>query len=314
MDRPRWSVVAWNARLVQPKPNSAIPQTSGSLLVAHQNVKRQLAEPVGTATRPLCNHFSALGFDDGVKLTHQAFMHHVRDVARKIDLPLVACFTSFRSDGVFGSKNYLSTGDTIIRQRDMASVVPFNNPICMLEISAKDLRQWISQSSRHLAQIRPSETPQALISGETPSYFFDQFCGLTYQFDLSQSPDDHRRRVPVFSIEGSPLTDEDRVAVIASTYRAHGGGGFVYIDPHASVWESKIGARDIVAKYLKSIDAFAPSDTPLWTFSPFPNTRVEVDLPESCLNVPQLHGLEIIRLEGTKTQVQLDLRELAPTG
>ncbi len=313
-DRPRWSVIDWHARLVHPKPNSTTPQPSGSLLAAHENVRRQLAEPAGKSTRPLCNHFSALGFDDRVKLALQAFLHHVRDTASRIDLPLIACFTSFRSDGVFGSKNYLNTGDTIIKRRDLASIVPFNNPICMLEISAKNLRQWISQSSRHLTQIQPSESSQPLISGETPSYFFDQFCGLTYQLDLSQCPDDHRRRVPVFSIEGSPLTDEDRIAVVASTYRAYGGGGFIFTDPNTSVWESKFGARDIVAQFLKETDIFAPSDTPLWTFSPLQDSLVTLEFPEERQSIPALKGLAVLHMEGANRQLQLDLRELAPTG
>lgn len=313
-EHPTWSVVSFETQLERPKSDTPNPKLFGYILDAHQRVREKLAKPVGASSRPLSNHFSMIGFDDGIKLVHEALLEHATHITDELGLPTTACYTSFSSDGAFGSKKFLNTEGRIIRERDLSSIVPFNNPICVIGTTTERLRKWISESSIFLNEIAPRQNSQALLSGKSPSYFFDQFSSISYQIDLSQSVNDHRRRIPRLAWNGEELENGQSLAVIASTYRAYGGGGFVYTNPDQTIWESTQGARDIVAKYLENIGTFNPCDAPLWTFAPVPETQLTFELPRSYRVKPAINGLSQVSDDDTTIRYQLDLRELAPTG
>ena len=304
---PKWRVTCARSRLVKTKANTVPVGLPAGVSSAHQEVRHRLAEPIGRSSRPLSNHFSSIGFDDGVKLVHQALLDCVDDALPNLGMPKSACFTSFRSDGVFGSKNFLNTEDLVIRQRDLESVVPFNNPICAIESTALQLRTWIAKSSEFFNSVDPVSASTPLRNKSIPAYFFDQFSDVTYEIDLSKDTARPKERVPQLRLDGRDLDDDEPIAIIATTYRAYGGGGFVFTKQNQTIWESQQGIRDIVAQYLSKIGSFEPDGDPLWTFTSTPGAKVTFALPQPCASTPSLEGLAIVNENDKEQYFELEL-------
>ena len=310
----KWMVTKAKTRLRRVRADKQSPSADDVSMaaIAHQRVRKQLAEPVGKTRRVLTNHLSALGYDDGVKLMHDAI--HWRMKALSLPpLKHIATFSSFRSNSAYGSNNFLETDPRVIRQRDVAGISPFNNPLCVFLRSGAQIRKWMADTSAYFQTLEQGSSDQSLRDISYPAYYFDQFSRFEYAFDLSQPVSNNSARVPKLKLGGKTVRDTDVFAVGAIVYRAHGGGNLFRVDPKDLLWKDDIGLRDLLIEYLRQSQATTPSEAPLWTFSPLERTKAHFDITsETNVAPPRSANVRKMAASTTKTRFEVNLGTLAP--
>ena len=176
---------------------------------------------------------------------------------------------------------------------DMFTIYPFENQLFVVELSGKEVKdyleysydQWIQTMERpgdHVLKIEPRDDPrtgQRRWSFPARSYNFDSAAGLNYTVDVTRP---FGQRVKIASLaSGAAFDPEARYKVAMTSYRASGGGGLLLngagLQPEAS--QARIVGkypeiRNLVYDYVKEngvIEPAAIADPALigsWSFVP----------------------------------------------
>ncbi len=156
----------------------------------------------------------------------------------------------------------------LLRYKDMFTIYPFENTLCTMELSGKEIKDYLEMSydnwlaapedSRTLRIIKREDprNNQAGWSFEYRSYNFDSAGGLIYTVDITAQAGE-RVRIKSFA-DGRPF-DEDASYVAAMTsYRASGGGrllvngaGIPEGDLDGRILNRLPEIRDLVYKFIK---------------------------------------------------------------
>lgn len=156
----------------------------------------------------------------------------------------------------------------LLRYKDMFTIYPFENTLCTMELSGKEIKDYLEMSydnwlaapedSRTLRIIKREDprNNQAGWSFEYRSYNFDSAGGLVYTVDITAQAGE-RVRIKSFA-DGRPF-DEDASYVAAMTsYRASGGGcllvngaGIPEGDLDGRILNRLPEIRDLVYKFIK---------------------------------------------------------------
>ena len=122
---------------------------------------------------------------------------------------------------------------------DMFTIYPFENQLFVVELSGKEVKdyleysydQWIQTMARpgdHVLKIEPRDdlrTGQRRWSFPARSYNFDSAAGINYTVDVTRP---FGQRVKIASLaSGAAFDPEARYTVAMTSYRASGGGGLL---------------------------------------------------------------------------------------
>lgn len=217
-----------------------------------ETVKAFTLAEVGMLEEDLYTRDAYRGMCDYISLLHT------------VQLGATGADVSFAAPLTYNGK--ISAG--LLRYKDMFTIYPFENTLCTMELSGKEIKDYLEMSydnwlaapedSRTLRIIKREDprNNQAGWSFEYRSYNFDSAGGLVYTVDITAQAGE-RVRIKSFA-DGRPF-DEDASYVAAMTsYRASGGGrllvngaGIPEGDLDGRILNRLPEIRDLVYKFIK---------------------------------------------------------------
>lgn len=179
----------------------------------------------------------------------------------------------------------IATGD--IHVGDMFNLYKYENRLCVMRLSGKEIKDWLEYSyDGWIQQMQSSEDhmlrfdPENMYAKEkwqrlsTPCYNFDSAAGLLYKVDLTKRKGE---RVIIDRLaDGRSFAEDSTYNVAVNTYRAEGGGGHVTkgagINPNEMkrriVWRSERDLRYYMMQCISKEKVISPKALNQWEFIP----------------------------------------------
>lgn len=314
-DVPRWAVTGHRAALRGPAAGKAAAtslsrQIACVLAAPHAATLSRLRNPVGRTDHALTSHFAAIGHDDTAILLAQVQIAAVTPALRDTiwaDLPVLASTAPFRAGGHGGPHNYLNIAPGILRLRDCAAMVPFDNRICAVLRTGRQIRSWLDRASRFYQVLVAGVPDQPLLDHTVAPYHFDTLHGIAYRIDL-RVPCGQPGRITDLTIGGRPLSDTMHCVVATSTYRARGGGDMVAATDADLLHTTQDGLLTLLTRTLQVTGRVPPPAPPPWSFVPMPDTSAVFDTgPAARLTPHPVPGLVSLGLADGYARFRLTL-------
>lgn len=284
----RWEIVGHDTRLVPVAETLSREGLEPSREIAelldqtHRKTLAHIRRPIGRSEVPINTFFSRVVPDAAMQLVNAA---QARTVAEALagtdhaDRPILSAASPFKSGGRGGSGDFVNIPPGPLALRHAADLYPYPNRICAIEITGRQLRNWLERSASVFARIEPGRRKQSLLDPRFPSYFYDVFAGIDYQFDLSQparfSPFGNciapkACRLCNLRHAGQPVADDQRFVLATNSYRLGGGGYFDEPARAPLLFESTATASQIIAAYFSENSPLTLQVTPNWGFAAIP--------------------------------------------
>ena len=223
----------------------------------HARTRALITQEVGETHVPIYGAGFAFGFDAGQCIMAAAKRWRALPRIPK-DLPLVVATAPYR---IASAPNGLTLPPGPINRRDLFTLYPFPNAMCVLRTTGAILKEWLEHAARLFKQQR-ADIVGVLIDQSVPSYDFDTLHGLSYQIDPFAAAGD---RIRDLCHDGAPLAADAQVYLATSSYRAHGGGSF----PEAEViWTDTLPITQVLEDYLAAHSPIATNGALGWTLTP----------------------------------------------
>lgn len=281
--RGRWRVLGHRSELRtvppvalgQTAPEDAVLASLGSPALAR--IRRQLDTVVGQAQVRLDTHFALIGRSRALHFVGRAVRDHLAGVlgAAGVDLPVLAAVAATRAGGRGGAANYALIPPGPIRERDLGSIMPFDDRLAATEICGAGVMRWLDHAAAIFRQIGPGAQDAALVDPEVPGFLFDAIEGLSYRIDLSAPPGPGRARDVAW--QGRPLRMTDRFILATSSHRMGGGGGFPLPPARREITLPPTRLRDVLRQAVRLPVGTQEDLCPVWSFCPMPGTSVVLD-------------------------------------
>ena len=201
----------------------------------------QLAKPYHDSTRNYVNKPLTTTSDiwdaESARLEDTPILDLIHVVQLDVTGAQLSAAAAFNTSARFGP------GD--ITRRDMAQIYPYENMLYTIEISGKQLKEYIEQSSKFYTGIVNGEP---VADRSIPGFNFDTIAGVDYEVDL---------RLPIGSrltkleYNGAPVQDSDQFTLAVNSYRAEGGGGYGMLAGTTVKWRSEIPVRTYLERHLE---------------------------------------------------------------
>ncbi|AXI44986.1 bifunctional metallophosphatase/5'-nucleotidase [Sulfitobacter sp. SK012] len=264
-----WTVLSHTSAL---RPNlQQTPQDStiGQIVrPAHNRVRRQLAQKVGTLERAMHSCFALVTPAPTSGLIAAAKMRLMqRELAgtEYSDLPLLCSAAAHASGGRGGPEHFLHLPAGPVLRRHIAGLSPFANQLVAVRANGAKLRAWLEHSARIFAQLSPNAPNQALIDAAVPGFHFDTIFGLEYLIDPTARLG---HRIRDLSHNGRPLRDDQHFALVTNQFRAAGGGSYAPTPDHDVLARSTIPLPEALIARLMDRDIKILPEQPPWQFAP----------------------------------------------
>ncbi len=170
----------------------------------------------------------------------------------------------------------------------MFTLYPYENSLCVLSLSGKEIRDYLEYSYSHWIKtydgkgvLNISERSSERYgtrrwSFDAPSFNFDSAAGIKYTVDVTK-PYGERVKIQSFS-DGTPFDMSKMYKVAMTSYRAAGGGDLLFKGAglsRADLEERTLARypeiREMLYQYIlenKEISASSVSDAGDWKFIP----------------------------------------------
>jgi 2',3'-cyclic-nucleotide 2'-phosphodiesterase/3'-nucleotidase len=224
---------------------------------ASENITR-LMQPYHDATRTYVNEALVTTTDSwdasDARLKDNPIVDLIHEVQFHVTGAQLSAASAFNTNVRFGPGN--------ISRKDMAAIYPYENMLYVIEITGKQLKEYLEQSSKFYTGIEQAEPA---INRSIPGYNFDTIAGVDYIIDLSRPIG---RRVTSLTFGGKAVSDNQRFTMAVNSYRGEGGGGYTMLAGSSIVWKSDITVRSMLEEYLASKEVLRHSDvfTQNWRF------------------------------------------------
>lgn len=287
-DAHGWHVVDHESRVVPAKPVASDSRISAAVNAAaqpaHTATLQRIRQPVARSVVPINSYFACVAPDLPCQLLGAVLISEARSIIAGNDLPIVAAVSPFRAGGPGGPAHYVAIPPGPVTLRDVCAIYPYADTPVILHRTGAELLSWLEQSVSGYHRIMPGAMEQPLLNPDFAAYVFDTFCGLTYAVDLTQPPR-HDAAGGIVLPEANRITDlrhngravrpDDRLAVVANSYRAFGGGGFPPVSMNDVIAMPRQPIRDILSAGFQARQVIDEPIRPIWRFAPVPDTYAD---------------------------------------
>ncbi len=143
----------------------------------------------------------------------------------------------------------------VLKRRDLAALYPYENRLYVIEITGKQLRDYLEFTSRYYLV---SPTPgEVAVNRSWAGFNFDSVSGVDYELDLRKEPGS---RLRFLRYQNRAVRDSDRFTLAVNSYRAVGGGGFTMLADAPMKWKSDISVKQMLEEELTRVDTLRIAD------------------------------------------------------
>jgi 2',3'-cyclic-nucleotide 2'-phosphodiesterase/3'-nucleotidase len=252
----------------------------------HEATLEYIRQPVGSTVVPLFSYFSLVADNPSVQVVNDAQAWYMRTLLKETrwrDLPLLSATAPFKAGGRGGPDYYTDVAAGAIAIRNVADLYLYPNTMRAVEVSGRQLGNWLEMSAGIYNRIRPGEKDQPLINPHFPAFNFDVIDGITYAIDISQPArydfagnlaDANASRIVDLRYEGLPVDPDRKFIVATNNYRSGGGGNFPGINDDATVFVAPDTNREVLVQYIIGKGTIDPVADRNWRLAPLPDTSV----------------------------------------
>ncbi|MGH7572721.1 MAG: 5'-nucleotidase C-terminal domain-containing protein, partial [Gemmatimonadota bacterium] len=165
-----------------------------------------------------------------------------------------------------------SLGPGPITIADAASVYVYDNTLEAIEITGRQLEDYLEYSAKYFHRVGPDGRPvetadDDLAVDSVPGYNFDVVAGVEYAIDLTQPVGS---RIEDLTYGGQPVRDDQAFTMAINNYRRGGGGGFSMIAGAPVVVEDGGEIRQLLIDWVAARDTIREEDVfvPSWRIEP----------------------------------------------
>lgn len=163
------------------------------------------------------------------------------DLIHKVQLEVTGAQLS--AAAVFNTSANFGPGN--ISRKEMALIYPYENMLYKIQITGRQLRQYLEQSARFYARV---EDGQPVVDRSIPGFNFDTIAGVEYEMDLRRPIG---QRLTRLTYQGQPVTDTQTFTMALNSYRAEGGGNYSMLADAPVEWRSEVSVRTYLEEYLE---------------------------------------------------------------
>lgn len=138
----------------------------------------------------------------------------------------------------------LRFGPGPVTRAHVASLYPYENTLVVIELSGRQLRDYLEHSARYYAGVVDGE---ATITEGWPGFNFDIVDGVDYRIDLQRPPGE---RIVELRWQGAPVADDQRFTMALNSYRAEGAGGYAMLAEAPILSRDPRSIRDLIETWL----------------------------------------------------------------
>ncbi len=255
---------------------------------AHKATLQYVRRPVGRLATPLHTYLALIADSPTVELVNLAQRAYAAPLAAAradlASLPILSASAPFKCGGRGGPDFYTDIAKGQIAIKDVADIYPYPNSARVVRVDGATLREWLERSASIFRRIDPaSRDEQPLLGPAFASYNFDVIDGVNYAIDVTGPAryDESgalvapgARRIRDLTFNGAPVDPKQAFLVVTNNYRASGGGGFPGCDGTSVAIEAPDANRDVILKYIESVDEIAPTADGNWRLAPWPASVV----------------------------------------
>ena len=228
----RWIVSEKRSDIVQ----SAGHAENAAVLAATDAIHRETVAYVTTPIGSTSERWSA----DSARFKDTPLIDFILETERKAAGSDLASTAAFSTDVVMGP------GPITIAQ--VAQLYPYDNTLRAVQISGKQLRDYLEFSSRYY---RTPASPTAPLETDPhiPGYNFDIVSGVDYVMDVSRPVGS---RIARLDYKGAAVRDNDSFTMALNNYRQTGGGGYAMLSGAPVVYDKQQEIRQLLIDEVKT--------------------------------------------------------------
>jgi len=151
-----------------------------------------------------------------------------------------------------------------VRRRDLMRLYPYGNSLGVVELSGADLKATLEHAASMLNTYAYDGTTPVL-KPDAPGFQFDGAFGVEYGIDLSK-PDG--ARIVNLRWKGKPLDPNQRLKVVANSYRLAGGGDYVTLRRAKRLSQIDQPMTQLLVRWARDKKTLVAEDDASWTVLP----------------------------------------------
>jgi 2',3'-cyclic-nucleotide 2'-phosphodiesterase/3'-nucleotidase len=143
-----------------------------------------------------------------------------------------------------------------IKRSDMVNIYKFDNTLCTMKITGKQLRKYMEWSASYYNTYKQGDLTVSF-NPTMPSYLYDTFAGVNYNINISKQAGS--RVENLCYPDGTAVKDADTIYLTSNDYRTSSKlTGDLFKDDNVTVIhktaDDQLGAvRDMIAQYISSV-------------------------------------------------------------
>jgi len=151
-----------------------------------------------------------------------------------------------------------------VRRRDLMRLYPYGNSLGVVELSGADLKATLEHAASMLNSYAYDGTTPVL-KPDVPGFQFDGAFGVEYGIDLSKP---EGARIVNLRWKGKPLYPNQRLKVVANSYRLAGGGDYVTLRRAKRLSQVDQPMTQLLVRWARDKKTLAAEDDASWTLLP----------------------------------------------
>lgn len=138
-----------------------------------------------------------------------------------------------------------------VTMRDIVSLYNYPNSLTVLQLSGKDIKAALEQSATYFIRTKQGfiGVNPTFLHPKPQHYLYDMWEGIDYMIDVSQPAG---QRIIKLNYNGNPIQENEQYAVVMSSYRAKGGGGYRMFKGRRVVKQIQIEVSEWLANFISS--------------------------------------------------------------